>query len=489
MHLPDLLAGVAVSEVRGDLQVDISSVTHDSRRVDPGALFCCVPGARADGHDFAPAAVAAGAAALLVERPLTQSVTEVVVPRVRDVMGPLAAAFHGHPSAAMTVIGVTGTNGKTTTTYLLETVARAAGLAAGVVGTVEARIRGLAVPGAFTTPEAPDLQALLARMRREGVMLVAMEVSSHGLHFGRVDGTRFAVACFRNLSHDHLDLHGSLEAYFEAKATLFRPERAARACVNVSDPWGVEIWRRCVALGLDAVTYGIEGAAAEGSDVVPDVGVGMEATPHMVRAPRWDLIAQVRAPYLGVLNAAAAAASALAAHLPTAAVGEMLESVIAVPGRFERVEGPQDFTVVVDYAHTAEAIEHVLRTARHEAGEGRVLVVFGCGGDRDRAKRPVMGEAAARHADAVYVTSDNPRSEDPLRIIDEILAGMRSGSPPVVEPDRRAAIARALADARPGDVVVVAGKGHETTQTVGEELLPFDDRVVVREELEALRCA
>ena len=475
MRLDRLLGGLEVLEVRGDPgATEVTAITHDSASAVPGALFCCVPGQRRDGHDFAPAAVAAGASALLCERVLSSlpvtpvPVTQVVVPSVRRAMGPAAAALFDHPSRRLPVAGVTGTNGKTTTTHLLAAALGAAGRPAEVIGTLS---------GARTTPEAPELQARLADLAARGVT-AAVEVSSHALAQHRVDGTWFSVAVFTNLSQDHLDFHPSMEDYFAAKASLFTPERAALAVVNVDDPWG----RRLLgSITLPTRSFSLTDAAEL------EVGPGGSAF-------RWEG-QPVRLRLGGVFNVANALAAATAARelgADTAALAEGLSAVTSVPGRFEEVDAGQPFTVVVDYAHTPASLEHALGAARVAAatgsgsngsGPGRVLVVFGCGGDRDRAKRPAMGEAAARLADLAVLTSDNPRNEDPLAIIEEVRGGVARPEVLVVEPDRRAAIATALAAARPGDVVVVAGKGHEAVQVTGGEVVPFDDRLVVREEL------
>ena len=486
MLLHELLDSVDVLELRGDPRTEIASVTHDSRAVGPGDLFCCVVGSTADGHDHAPAAVAAGAAALLVERPLGLPVAEVRVASVRAAMGPLAAAAWGHPSTKLAVLGVTGTNGKTTTTWLLENIARAAGITPGVIGTIGTRIAGTAVPGERTTPEATELQALLARMVDEGVGLAAIEVSSHALVMGRVDGTRFAAACFTNLSHDHLDFHAGLDEYFEAKALLFDPARTDSAAANLDDSHGAEIARRAGAAGLAVLGFGLDspGAAVRAEGLL----AGVDGNRFRLLTPYGA--ADVRSPLVGRFNASnalAAAATALAAGLDVESVAAGLSAPLVVPGRMERVEAGQPFPVVVDYAHTPDGLEQVLRAARPLAGSsGRVVVVFGCGGDRDRAKRPEMGRAAAALADVVIVTSDNPRSEDPTAIIGEVLTGIPAGVEAVVIADRRAAIAAALAERRPEDVVIVAGKGHEQGQTAAGVTVPFDDRTVAREELARL---
>jgi UDP-N-acetylmuramoyl-L-alanyl-D-glutamate--2,6-diaminopimelate ligase len=485
VQLEELLTGVEVVALRGDGRVDIVDLTHDSRRVRPGACFACVVGARDDGHRHAPAAVAAGAVALLVQRPLGAGVTEAEVPDVRRALGPAASTLHGHPSRAMRCLGVTGTNGKTTTTYLLEAIARAAGERVGVVGTTGAWVDDVHLELAHTTPEATDLQALLGHMRDDGVGTVAMEVSSHALAQHRVDGTWFACAGFTNLSHDHLDFHHTMDEYFEAKARLFTPDRAGAAAVNVDDAFGQTLVARARGLALPTITFGLDAPDADiGADDVELDGRGAAFT---LRDRRGDRSAAVRVSLVGrpnLMNALTAAAMTIAADLPFDAVAAGLSHPLVVPGRLEAVDAGQPFTVLVDYAHAPDALASTLQTARELAGSGRVIVVFGCGGDRDREKRPLMGRAAADAADVAIVTSDNPRSEPAEAIAREVVAGMSDARARVVtDLDRRAAITRALSEAGTGDVVVIAGKGHETGQTTGDLTLPFDDRVVAREEL------
>jgi len=451
----------------GAAGIEVGAVVHDSAAVTPGSLFCCVPGARADGHRFAVTAVEAGAVALVVEHRLPLAVPQVVVASVRAAMAHLAAAFHHHPSTTLAVVGVTGTNGKTTTAHLLGAVLEAHGWPTAVMGTLT---------GTRTTPEAPELQAGLARCRDDGGRAVVLEVSSHALALHRVDAVRFAAAVFTNLSQDHLDFHGTMEAYFQAKASLFVPDRAAVAAVNADDPWG----RRLLAgARLPAFPFSLADAVdlATGSGGGPASTFRWRGQPVGLRLPG----------RFNVMNALAAAAAAEALGVAPAAVAEGLSSVAAVPGRFEVVVPGPPFSVVVDYAHTPVALEQALDAARGlaAAGPGRVLVVFGCGGHRDRAKRPLMGEAATRLADRAYLTSDNPRDEDPLAIIAEVRAGATAGASLVVEPDRAAAIGLALGQAQPGDVVLIAGKGHETGQDMGGVASPFDDRAVARHLLAA----
>jgi UDP-N-acetylmuramoyl-L-alanyl-D-glutamate--2,6-diaminopimelate ligase len=484
----DLLAGLDAARYHGDADVEVVAITHDSRRVVPGACFACIPGALTDGHDHAPEAVARGAVALLVERPLAIDVPQAEVGSVRAALGPVAATFFGHPSTAMRVLGVTGTNGKTTTTYLLEAIARRAGDRVGVIGTVGARVAGESIDTLHTTPEADDLQGLLARMRDAGAGTVAMEVSSHALAQRRVDGVRFAAACFTNLSHEHLDYHGTLDEYFAAKARLFDRAFTGAVAINVDDPRGVELAAQARAQRLDLWTYAADRADADLGAL--DVTFGPRATRATLVDRRDGTRATLDVPLVGsfnLANALAAAATARAAGFDLDTVATGLAEPVIVPGRFEPVDAGQPFAVLVDYAHTPDALARVLAAARPLTGDGgRVLCVFGCGGDRDPAKRPLMGAAVAAGADVAVLTSDNPRSEDPQAIADAVLPGL-AGAPDVrVELDRRAAIALALAAARAGDVVVVAGKGHETGQTAGGRTVPFDDRVVAREELGAL---
>ncbi|MEP6659964.1 MAG: UDP-N-acetylmuramoyl-L-alanyl-D-glutamate--2,6-diaminopimelate ligase [Acidimicrobiales bacterium] len=442
---------------------EVVAIEHRSTLVVPGALFCCVRGQRVDGHDFAQDAIGAGAVALAVERRLPFDTAQIVVNDTRIAMAPLASAIHGHPSRAMTMVGVTGTNGKTTTVSFLASIFAANGWSGATIGTLT---------GPRTTPEAPELQALLARFRDEGANAVAMEVTSHGLAQHRVDAITFAVGVFTNLSRDHLDYHGTMEAYFAAKASLFEPGRAGHAVVNLDDPHG-----RLLAdtLGVPVTGFSLSHLS--------ELRVG--ATHSTFRWHGVDVEIALGGRF-NVTNALAAATAASVLGIEPHVVANGLRAAAQVPGRFESVDAGQPFPLIVDYAHTPDGLEQVLRAARDVAVGGRVLVVFGCGGERDATKRPAMGQAAAELADVAVITSDNPRSEDP----DAIIAAVRSGivSPSrarvLIEPDRRRAIGLAIAEARDGDVVVVAGKGHETTQTIGDQVRAFDDRVVARELLE-----
>jgi UDP-N-acetylmuramoyl-L-alanyl-D-glutamate--2,6-diaminopimelate ligase len=470
--LDDLLAStpeVAVRRRVGTGGVRVAGLSHDSRTVRAGDLYCCLRGERVDGHDFAPKAVDAGAVALLAERELDvePGVAQVLVDDARVAMAPVAAAFYGRPSDDLTVIGVTGTTGKTTTTHLLGSILEHAGVPCGVLGTLT---------GVHTTPEAPELQARLAAFRAEGKRAVAMEVSSHALALHRADATRFAVGVFTNLGRDHLDFHGTPDRYFAAKARLFDPAMSSAGVVAADDPYGA---RLLASSTIPMTPYALTDAE--------ELTVGLLSSTFRWRSR------SVRLPLGGrfnVRNALAAATAAVAAGVAVDSVVDGLAAAPPVPGRFEPVDAGQPFAVLVDFAHTPESLASVLAAAREVAGPHRLLVVFGCGGDRDRSKRPLMGEVAGRLADVAVVTSDNPRGEDPTAIISDVISGMTSArsARTETEPDRRAAIALAFDEAAPGDVVVIAGKGHETTQTVGSEVLTFDDRVVARRLLEGRRA-
>ena len=475
--LRGLVARVPGLRPTGDVgSTVVTGCTLDSRAVQPGDLYAALPGARAHGADFAGSAVAAGAVAVLTDERGAAQVAASGVPVLvaddpRAVLGAVARWVHGDPGAGMTLIGLTGTNGKTTTAFLVEAGLRAAGHRTGLLGTVLTRIGDTVVPSVRTTPEAPDLQALLAVMRERGTTAVAMEVSSHALALGRVDGVRYDVAGFTNLSQDHLDFHASMAEYEAAKASLFRPERAGTGVVNVDDAAGRRIVR---AAAIPMVTFGED---ADWS--VSEVDLRPDGSSFRVRGPDVDVRASVRlAGSFNTANALAALACLVTAGVPVEDAVRGVAECPGVPGRMERVDAGQPFLALVDYAHTPDAVSRLVAAARGLTS-GRVVVVLGCGGDRDRAKRPLMGAAAAQ-ADVAVLTSDNPRSEDPLAILAEMAAGAPGA---LCEPDRRSAIALAVETARPGDVVVVAGKGHETGQEVGGVVTPFDDRTVLREVL------
>ena len=473
---------MTLRELLGDgPDVDVVALAYDNRAVVPGALYFCVPGFTRDGHDFAPDAVARGAAALVVQRPLGLGVPELLVDDVRAAMARAAARMHGDPTAELAVVGITGTSGKTTTTYIVRHLLEAAGRPCGLLGGVTAVIGGEERTAVRTTPEAIDLQATFRAMLDSGDRACAMEVSSHALELHRADCIHFAAAAFTNLSQDHLDFHPDMESYFAAKRRLFEEFDVRRSIVVVDDEWG----RRLASQLEDPVTVSLE-QPADWTAAEHCSGLGGNA--FTVHSPAGE--AAVELPLRGRFNAAnalVAMAAGDALGLGLAEMADSLRDVVPVPGRVQAVDEGQDFALLVDYAHKPGALEKVLASAR-ELASGRVIVVFGAGGDRDRAKRPLMGEIAARLADRVIVTSDNPRSEPPEAIIGEILEGVPPGAFHVKpEADREAAIARAVALAEPGDVVVIAGKGHEQGQELaGGRKEPFDDVAVARA---ALRSA
>ena len=454
--------------------VDITGLAYSSAVVRPGALFFCVPGFRADGHDFAPDAVARGAVALVCERPLELGVPEVVVPSVRNAMGPAAAAFHGDPTATVNVVGITGTNGKTTSAFLVRHLLEVTGTPCGLLGTVKSVVGGKELGVERTTPEAVDLQATFARMLEAGDRACAMEVSSHALQLGRAGGIRFAARVFTNLTQDHLDFHETMDSYFAAKRRLFA--EPGLSVVNVDDEYG-----RRIAGELETTTVAVH---READFRARDVRFDLTGSTFRCSTPEGEL--ELRVPLPGLFNVQNALCALAAVHglgTELGQAGEALASFGRVPGRFEPVDEGQGFGVLVDYAHTPDSLDNVLRAAR-EVTEGRLTVVFGAGGDRDRAKRPLMGAAARRLADRVLVTSDNPRSEDPEAIVGQVLEG--AGPRAERETDRRRAIERAIGEAQDGDLVVIAGKGHEQGQEFeGGRKEPFDDVTVAREALRA----
>ena len=463
VELARIAETLAPSQVVGDLHVEIDDLAYDTRVLQPGALFFCVLGARVDGHDLAKRAIEAGAAAFVVERPVASRVPQLVVEDARAAMATAAAEFFGHPTRELELAGVTGTNGKTTTAFMLYSILDAAGRKPGLLGTIESRVGTVRRPAGRTTPEAIDLQRTFREMLDAGNRSAAVEATSHGSQLNRLDGIRFTTLAFTNLTQDHLDLHGTMEDYFEAKRRLFVEGERPAAAINIGDPWG----RRLAQDRPDALTYGF----AEDAMLRPEALAGI------------DLKLRGR---FNVENALAAMASARLLGIDDAVIARGIEALDEVPGRFETVDEGQPFTVIVDYAHTPDSLENVLSTAR-ELDAGRVICVFGCGGDRDREKRPMMGRIAGELADIAIVTSDNPRSEDPRAIIEEIVAGT-DGELEVI-PDRREAIARAIEQASPGDVVLIAGKGHEQGQQFRDRTVPFDDREVAREALRRLGAA
>jgi UDP-N-acetylmuramoyl-L-alanyl-D-glutamate--2,6-diaminopimelate ligase len=475
MHLSDVM-GAAVVE-GGD--VEISALAYDNRQVAPGTLFFCVRGFTRDGHEFAADAVARGAAALVVERPLGLGVPEVVVESARAAMAPAAARFSGDPTAELDVVGITGTNGKTTTAFLVRALLEAAGRQCGLLGTVTSFVGGAERPVERTTAEAIDLQRDFRAMRDGGDVACAMEVSSHALRLGRADGIHFAAAIFTNLTQDHLDFHPTMEDYYLAKRALFAAGPGV-AVVNVDDPYG----RRLAEEIPQALTFAIDREASYRATALES---GFAGSAFTALTPEGPVALSTPLPgRFNVQNVLGAVAAVRALGVPMETIAAALPQAGRVPGRFEPVDEGQPFAVLVDYAHTPDSLENVLRAAR-PLTRGRLWSVFGCGGDRDRGKRPQMGEISARLADRTIVTSDNPRSEQPKAIVEQILAGVPAelrAERVTAEVDRRSAIAQALAAAEEGDVVVIAGKGHEQGQELaGGEKLPFDDVTVAREVL------
>ena len=496
MQLSDLINGIEYRVLCGSIDVEIRAIRYDSRRVGPGDLFVCIGGFKRDGHEFIQAAWAAGAVAVLVERTdlpeaALRGGTVVKVASARQDLAAVACRFYGYPSRTLSIAGVTGTNGKTTTTYLIESVLRRAGRRVGLIGTIGYRCDGLEIEAARTTPESCDLQALLERMAHLHADSVVMEVSSHALALHRVDGCEFDVAVFTNLTQDHLDFHGTMEAYRNAKLSLFETlgvgstkavEKAA--VVNLDDP-AADLF-----LGATRVrryTYSVEGPADLS---VTDVDMRPDGIRCRLQTP-WGTTA-IRSPLLGrynLSNILAAAATGLHLGADLSVVADGIAALHHVPGRCERVEEGQAFSVMVDYAHTPDALRRVLRMAR-QCCPGRLIVLFGCGGERDRGKRPLMGEAALQLADFTIITSDNPRGEDPHQIIEEVETGAKKvwgqGKGYVTILDREMAIREALSLAGRGDMVVIAGKGHETYQILRDRTISFDDRLVARETLHEL---
>jgi UDP-N-acetylmuramoyl-L-alanyl-D-glutamate--2,6-diaminopimelate ligase len=478
VELDALIRALVPSEVTGARPVEIGDLAYDSRRVTKGALYFCVPGERVDGHDLAWEAIERGAIALVVERPLEVSVPQVVVPDARAAMAVAADVFFGEPTKELEVAGVTGTNGKTTTAFLLQAMLDSAGRAPGLVGTIEWIVGGERRAAPFTTPEAIDLQRLFREMLDAGDRSVAVEASSHGSALRRLDRVRFGALVFTNLSQDHLDLHGTMDDYFQAKRRLFTGAQPPPAAVNVGDEWGRLLASELVDVHrAPLVTFGLDDAA----EIHPD-DLKLSTHGSRFRASGIEIETPLRGLF-NVENVLGAVAAGLLLDLDEGAIAAGIAGVSGVPGRFEAVDEGQPFAVLVDYAHTPDSLETVLRAARG-LGEGRVIVVFGAGGDRDRGKRSFMGRVAVELADVVIVTSDNPRSEEPVAIIADVLQG--TGVDVEMDPDRRTAICRAIGLAEAGDVVVIAGKGHEQGQEIAGVVHAFDDRTVAREALAAL---
>ena len=484
MKLRELLKGCSIRTVAGDLDVEILGLAYDSREVFPGCLFFAIRGTRADGNRFVPKAILRGAAAVVSASPHVPSLLLpwIQVDDERDALAGMAGNFYGHPTEKLHLIGITGTNGKTTTTYLVESILNAAGRQAAAFGTIEYRGPGFHFPAERTTPEAPDLEELFRRVVDAGWEHAVMEVSSHAIAMKRVQGLRFEIAVFTNLSRDHLDFHGDMESYFLVKKRLFEGLSAVPPKVmvlNIDDPRYEELRN---INPPTVISYGMQVAA----DIRPlSHQFAWEGTDVKYQTPVGEL--NVRTSLMGkpnLLNIGAAIGVGIAMGVPADAILRGIQQLPSVPGRFQAVNAGQPFRVIVDYAHTDDALHKLMQSAR-DITKGRLIVVFGCGGERDRTKRPAMGEIAARESDYAIVTSDNPRGEDPMAIIREIEAGMTNGRYSVIV-DRREAIRAALSEARTGDTVVIAGKGHEAYQTIGTESYPFDDRAVARELLHEL---
>jgi UDP-N-acetylmuramoyl-L-alanyl-D-glutamate--2,6-diaminopimelate ligase len=500
VKLSDLFLDVPGCRVIGDADVQIRSICYRSDESVAGSLFFCVPGFVRDGHEFARDAVDRGAVALCVERPLDLPVTQVVVASVRRAMGPVSSRFFGDPSGSLLTVGVTGTNGKTTSAFIAAHLLEAAGYRCGLMGTVERRIGGRSLPAGRTTQEALDTQRDLAAMVEHGDRAAVMEVSSHALDLGRVLGVRFRVVAFTNLTQDHLDYHGDLESYFLAKKRLFCDEEYLRhspvAVINIDDPYGRRLAECCDASRLLTFSTGLGAGAGKADLELAECRVGPSGTTGTLilrggasAAAGGSDSYELKSRLVGAFNAAnvlTAFGIGLGLGLAPEDMLHAVSNFPGVPGRMETVDAGQDFAVLVDYAHTPDSVKNVLETAR-SITEGRLVAVLGCGGDRDKTKRPKMGRAAERLADTVVITSDNPRTEDPAAIIDDILSGLESPDRAVVEPDRQAAIERAVRGATAGDVVLILGKGHESGQEFVDRVIPFDDRQVVRRALEALQ--
>jgi UDP-N-acetylmuramoyl-L-alanyl-D-glutamate--2,6-diaminopimelate ligase len=479
MRLDQIVEGVGSAGLTGDPATEISGLAYDSRKVGPGSLFFCVTGFESDGHEYAAGAVDGGAAALVCERTLDLGVPEVLVPDSRAAMAPMAANFNDHPTRDLKVAGITGTNGKTTTAFLLRDILEAAGIPSGLMGTVKQMVGGEEEPVERTTPESVELQAAFRRMLDAGDEACVIEASSHALVLRRCDSIDFDLAVFTNLTQDHLDFHEDMEDYFAAKRLLFAAGPNA-SVVNIDDEYGQRL-----ASEFEAITYSAEGAAADYS--ASDIAFDASGATFSVESEHGRLEVRTGLPGLfNVANALAALAGAIELGVEPGEAVAGLSEAGRVPGRFEPIDEGQDFTILVDYAHTPDSVENVLRAAR-DLTAGRLIAVVGAGGDRDRAKRPLMGRAAAQAADITVVTSDNPRSEDPDAIIEDVLEGISDRDGVEIEVDRSEAIRRAVSMAGPGDTVVIAGKGHEQGQEFkGGRKIPFDDREVARAHLRSV---
>ena len=485
MILEELLKGVSCLHLAGNLNVSVKGLSYDSRKVGKGHLFVAIRGDNFDGNDFIPQAIERGAVAIVSEQkaiPIGSKLSWAIVDNARRALAIISGNFYNQPSRRLYLIGVTGTNGKTTVTYLVESVFQQGGRKIGRLGTIDYRVGERLVEAERTTPEAPDINRYMAEMVENGCQACVIEVSSHSLDMERVYGCDFDVAVFTNLTRDHLDFHLSMERYFSSKKKLFEyleNKKEAVAVINLDDPKGKELSR---GLKVRSITYGWQPSADITVDSYQLSLQGLEAT---ITTPEGKL--QVSSPLIGsgnLSNILAAVGVGMAAGISLSDISQGIARVSPIPGRFEQVNEGQDFTVIVDYAHTDDALRNLLESVR-EVAKGRVITVFGCGGDRDPSKRPLMGAHAMKLSDIAIVTSDNPRSEDPLQIIREIevgieSVGVRKGAHLVI-PDRKEAIKRAIDEAHPGDMVVIAGKGHERYQIIGNKTIPFDDREVARQ--------
>lgn len=486
-NLQDMLARLTGAKVQGPVDREITALTCDSRQAGPGTLFIALAGSKADGHDFVAAACRQGAAAVLVERDVDAApgVTVVKVADTRAAMRQIGPYFFDYPARRLRVIGVTGTNGKTTTTYLIRSILLRAGYKVGLVGTIQSLIGDRALPVKNTTPDVVELQALLAQMADAGMDYVVMEVSSHALALERISGIEFDTGVFTNVSRDHLDFHETFDNYIAAKAELFRllsapgaVKQGKAAVINADDAVAAVMLENAACRRM---TYGVKNPA---DLTARDIEVKSRGASFTVNGPGGDMPLKLKITgVFNVYNVLAAYGAALAEGIDPAVIREALEDFSSVPGRFELVDAGQPFTVIVDYAHTPDGLENILKTAR-EFAERRIIVVFGCGGDRDRTKRPIMGQLAINYGDVVIATSDNPRTEDPEAILREIEVGLKEaghGKAYEIIADRRAAISRAISMAQPEDVVIIAGKGHETYQILKDHTIDFDDRATARE--------
>ncbi len=474
MKLRELLKGIEVLRTEGSLDVPISGIHYDSRQVTPGSLFFCIEGYKVDGHNYAAMAVEKGAVAVLLRKDiqLPEGVTKIFVSETREYMGLLSSSFYGNPTENLILFGVTGTNGKTTTTYMIRSILEQAGKKTGLIGTITNLIGDRMIPTEHTTPESPDLQQLLHQMVQENVDTAVMEVSSHSLALSRVAGCTFQVGIFTNLTQDHLDFHGTLENYREAKAKLF--EQSQLAIINVDDESG-----RIILEGLESpsFTYGIYKPADIFARDIEIMAEGVSFNLHILGG-KISINLQIPGIF-SVYNALAAASACYAAGISLKDIQLGLEAIRGVSGRFELLDTNTDYSVIIDYAHTPDGLKNILTTAR-DLTDGRIVTLFGCGGDRDSAKRPLMGEVCGEYSDFCIVTSDNPRNEEPMDIINDILPGLiKTDCPYELIVDRKEAIKYALDNARTGDVIILAGKGHETYQLLKGQTIPFDEKQIV----------